>query len=65
MRTHNPVEAFTVTMETEMDRIATMVMSGSCPDYVSYREMVATYKALEAAIETAKKAFSGEEDEGD
>jgi hypothetical protein len=65
MKTYNPAEAFTATMEAEMDRLATMVMSGSCTDYISYREMVACYKAMETAIEAAKKAFSGDEDEGD
>lgn len=56
-------EAFKAQVEREINRIGAMILSGSCPDYVSYRELVAQIKALEAAIEIAKKALSGEEDE--
>jgi hypothetical protein len=65
MRTHAPLDALTTALEAEQDRVTNMVMDGACPDYVSYREMVASYKALQTCIDTARKVFSGDEDEVD
>jgi hypothetical protein len=42
-----------------------MGMSGSCSDFVSYRELVANHKALATCIEVVRKVFSGDDDETD
>ena len=65
MRTHDPNSTFLSNLEKEQERLIGMVMSGACPDYVSYREMIATYKAIEMCIETASKVFDGDGEEGD
>ena len=65
MTTHNPNDSVVAALEKEQERLIGMVMSGACPDYVSYREMVASYKAIEMCIDTASKVFEGDDDEGD
>lgn len=61
----NDTETYVAQLERQIKSISTMVLAGSCPDYVTYRELVAQVKAFEAAIEIAQKVFSGEDESED
>jgi hypothetical protein len=50
-------------IEREMDSIKFNILSGSCPDFLTYRMEIATLHAFGTAIELIKKAFAEDEDE--
>lgn len=50
-------------IEREMDSVRHAILTGSCPDYTSYREQVATLHALQLAIDLAKRALAEDDDE--
>ena len=52
-------------LEREIASVEHSLLNGGCPDYTSYRELVAMAKTFRVAIEVAKKAFAEDEDEGE
>jgi hypothetical protein len=56
------LDHFITLIEREIESVQHAVLSGSCPDYTSYREQIGQIMAFQMAITLAKKAFA-EDDE--
>jgi hypothetical protein len=50
-------------LEKEIASAEHSLLQGTCPDYVSYRELVAILTSLRTAIDIVKKAFAEDDEE--